>query len=110
MAQRMQVIFEDDLDGSEAQGTVSFGFVGTSYEIDLSKKNAARLARIFEPFIASGRRVSARSSTRSGNPSSRSSGPSWQEVRAWAKTEGIEVASKGRVPAELIVRFQSAGQ
>ena len=34
----------DDLDGGEATETVTFGLDGASYEIDLSKKNAAHSA------------------------------------------------------------------
>lgn len=30
MAQRTQIVFTDDLDGSEATGTVRFGLEGTS--------------------------------------------------------------------------------
>lgn len=101
----MQVIFEDDIDGSDAQGTVSFGFNGVQYEIDLSKKNADKLAEAFRPYLAAARKVT--SSSRSTRRS-RSSGPSPREVRAWAREQGLEVAGKGRVPAELVVRFQAA--
>lgn len=111
MAQHMMVTFEDDLDGSEAQGTVSFGFDGVQYEIDLSQKNADRLAKIFEPFVANARKVSTRAASkpaRRASSSSNGSGPNPKDVRAWAKEQGIEVKDKGRVPAELIVRFQAA--
>jgi nucleoid-associated protein Lsr2 len=30
------------------------------------------------------------------------------EVREWAKAQGIKVKDRGRVPAELVVKFQSA--
>ena len=33
MAQKVQIILEDDLDGGEADETVSFALDGTSYEI-----------------------------------------------------------------------------
>ena len=36
MAQKVQTLFVDDLDGSEAEGTVRFGLDGTEYEIDLN--------------------------------------------------------------------------
>ena len=36
MAQTIQVLLIDDLDGGEAVGTVRFGLDGTEYEIDLS--------------------------------------------------------------------------
>ena len=43
MAQKVQVLLVDDLDGSEATETVSFGLDGVSYEIDLSSGNAGEL-------------------------------------------------------------------
>ena len=43
MAQKVEVLLVDDIDGGEADETVSFSIDGTSYEIDLSKKNAAKL-------------------------------------------------------------------
>ena len=43
MAQKIQTLFVDDLDGSEAEGTVRFGLDGTEYEIDLNAKHAKRL-------------------------------------------------------------------
>ena len=36
MAQQVQTLFVDDLDGSEAEGTARFGLDGTEYEIDLN--------------------------------------------------------------------------
>ena len=42
MAQKIQTLFIDDLDGSEAAGTVRFGLDGTDYEIDLSTAPGTR--------------------------------------------------------------------
>ncbi|TMR20990.1 Lsr2 dimerization domain-containing protein, partial [Actinomadura geliboluensis] len=36
MAQKVQVLLVDDLDGGEADETVAFSIDGASYEIDLS--------------------------------------------------------------------------
>ena len=30
------------------------------------------------------------------------------EIREWAKAQGIEVKDRGRVPAELVVKFKAA--
>jgi hypothetical protein len=106
MAQRTQVVFTDDIDGSEAAGTVRFGLAGTSYEVDLSTKNADKLATILEPYIAAARKTGG--NTRRTARSPRADEPSPQEVRTWARAEGIDVKEKGRVPAELTVRFQAA--
>jgi hypothetical protein len=43
MAQKIQTLFIDDLDGSEAEGTVRFGLDGTDYEIDLNAGHAQAL-------------------------------------------------------------------
>ena len=45
MAQKVQVLLVDDLDGSEATETVTFGLDGVSYEIDLSSGNASKLRK-----------------------------------------------------------------
>ena len=45
MAQKIQTLFIDDLDGSEAAGTVRFGLDGTEYEIDLRPRTATSSAR-----------------------------------------------------------------
>jgi hypothetical protein len=36
------------------------------------------------------------------------SGLNTTEVREWAKAQGIEVKDRGRVPAELVVKFKAA--
>ncbi|HEX2743650.1 MAG TPA: histone-like nucleoid-structuring protein Lsr2, partial [Streptosporangiaceae bacterium] len=43
MAQKIQTLFIDDLDGSTAEGTVRFGLDGTEYEIDLNAGHAKEL-------------------------------------------------------------------
>jgi hypothetical protein len=43
MAQRIQTLFIDDLDGSQAEGTVHFALDGAHYEIDLNAVHAEKL-------------------------------------------------------------------
>ena len=43
MAQKVQTFLIDDLDGSDAEGTVRFGLDGEQYEIDLSNEHAKEL-------------------------------------------------------------------
>ena len=52
MAQKVDVKYVDDLDGSDASGTVAFALDGKSYEIDLSDDNAARLRDSLASFVA----------------------------------------------------------
>ena len=109
MAQKIQTLFVDDLDGSEAEGTVRFGLDGTEYEIDLNAKHAQQLRDALARYVAAGRRAGA--STKRLARSGRKVQPNalnTTEVREWAKAQGIDVKDRGRVPAELIVKFKAA--
>src|SRR5581483_9334532 len=57
VAQKVQTLFIDDLDGSEAAGTVRFGLDGTQYEIDLSSTHTDELHGVLEHYIAHARRA-----------------------------------------------------
>ena len=109
MAQKVQTLFVDDIDGSDAEGTVRFGLDGTDYEIDLNAKNAQALRDALARYVSAGRRVSGgtRRQARGGRKAS-ANGVNTTEVREWAKAQGIEVKDRGRVPAELVVKFKAA--
>ena len=53
MAQRVTVEMTDDIDGTAAAKTIAFRVDGTAYEIDLSKKNAAKMRQAFRAAISS---------------------------------------------------------
>ena len=110
MAQRIQTLFIDDLDGGEAEGTVRFGLDGTDYEIELSTAHAKALRKALEKYVVAGRKVSspARRPGRGSRRSAAGDGPNSSEVREWAKAQGIEVRDRGRVPTELVVKFKAA--
>jgi hypothetical protein len=108
VAQKIQTLFIDDLDGSAAEGTVRFGLDGTEYEIDLNAGHARELRDALARYMDAARRVgSARRPARGGRR-----GPADDlnavEVREWAKAQGIEVKDRGRVPADLVVKFRTA--
>ena len=108
MAQKIQTLFIDDLDGSAAEGTVCFGLDGTEYEIDLNAEHAQALRDALARYVHAARRAGngARRSDRRGRRAA--DGLNSTEVREWAKAQGIEVKDRGRVPAELVVKFKAA--
>jgi Lsr2 len=112
MAQKIQTFFIDDIDGGEAEGTVRFGLDGTDYEIDLSTAHAKALRKALETYIEAGRKVSgpARRPARGSGRRTASDGPNSSDVREWAKSQGIKVNDRGRVPAELVVKFKAAAE
>ena len=109
MAQKIQTLFIDDLDGSEAEGTVRFGLDGTEYEIDLNTEHAQALRDALARYVGAARRPggSARRPARSGRRAP-TGGVDSTQVREWAKAQGIDVKDRGRVPAELVVKFKAA--
>jgi hypothetical protein len=117
MAQQVQVVLVDDLDGGEAEETVSFALDGVSYEIDLNADNAARLREELAPWVGHARRVGGRSGgSRSGGrrsgsrsrASSSSSGVDTADVREWARKNGYKVSERGRISAEVMEAYQAA--
>src|ERR1700737_4284824 len=57
VAQKIQTLFIDDLDGSEAEGTVRFGLDGTEYEIDLNVEHAQALRDALARYVQAARRA-----------------------------------------------------
>jgi hypothetical protein len=108
VAQKIQTLFIDDLDGSAAEGTVRFGLDGTEYEIDLNTTHAPELRDALARYAGAARRVGG-ATWRSVRGARRgaASGLNTTEVREWAKAQGIEVKDRGRVPAELVVKFKA---
>jgi hypothetical protein len=112
MAQKIQTLLIDDLDGGQAEDTVRFGLDGAEYEIDLSAKHAEAMRKALEPYVSAARRAAGSAARRPGRNGRRAAtaGPDSTAVREWAKAQGIEVKDRGRVPAELVVKFKAATQ
>jgi nucleoid-associated protein Lsr2 len=108
VAQKVQTLFVDDIDGSDADGTIRFGLDGTDYEIDLNTENAQALRDALARYISAARRAdSGTRQVRSGRKAP-ANGVNTTAVRVWAKAQGLEVKDRGRVPAELMVKFKAA--
>jgi Lsr2 len=136
MAQQVNVKFVDDLDGSDAAGTVVFGLDGRAYEIDLSDDNAARLRESLASFIAAARKSggSAAGTRRVHKPAPKMTAPKMTApkmtapkmtataglrsqpldreqtaaIRAWARQNGHKVSDRGRIAKTVVDAFQAA--
>jgi hypothetical protein len=108
MVQKFQTLFVDDIDGSEAEGTVRFGLDGTEYEIDLNAAHGNELRRSLEMYISNARKASARRSSRGSGRKAAGSGIDTTAIRAWAKGQGIEIKDRGRVPANIVAQYRGA--
>lgn len=107
MAREIQVRLIDDIDQSSALRTVTFGFDGSNYEIDLSEKNIGRLTDLLSEFIDAGRKASG-----SRKPSGKAVGGSDRErnnaIREWARSAGHAVSDRGRISAEIVQAYNAA--
>lgn len=104
MARKVVTHFIDDLDGSEAEGTVSFALEGVTYEIDLSSKNKDKLRKALQPYIDAGQRTGGRR-VPSGSRGGRND---LAAIRKWAKENGYEVSERGRIPAAVMEAYDAA--
>ena len=109
MAQKVNIVLVDDLDGTEATETVTFGLDGTTYEIDLNDANAAALREAMSGYVGHARKVTGgtRRGRRSGGGSS-STSSNTKDVREWAKSQGMDVSERGRISADVQQAYDAA--
>ncbi len=117
MAQQTTVRFIDDLDGSDASGTVTFGLEGKNYEIDLSDENAAKLRDALAPFVEAARtsggggagrgRGRGQRQATEGKPA-RSNREETAAIREWARAHGHQVNDRGRISKSVVEAYKAA--
>lgn len=115
MAKRVHVVLEDDLDGSQADETVSFGLDGQSYEIDLSGDHARQLRDSLAEFVGHARKSGSNGSARtrqpragSGRSAARIDREQIKAIRDWARRNGREVSDRGRIAAPIVEAYNAA--
>lgn len=108
MAQKVQVILVDDVDGGEATETVSFGLDGVSYEIDLNGANAAQLRESFATWIGHARKVAKSTAPRAARRPSGRGASNANTIREWARENGHNVNDRGRISAEIKAAYEAA--
>ena len=109
MAQKVNVLLVDDLDGqSAASETVRFGLDGRDLELDLSAENAAEMRETLRKYVDAARKTGF---SKQGRASARrtATDADSKAVRAWAAANGREVSSRGRIPAEVVEAYRAAG-
>ena len=108
MAQQIQTLFIDDIDGGAAEGTVRFALDGADYEIDLSGKHSDELHAALWKYVEHARKVGGAARRQGGRGGGRASTVNTGAVRAWARENGHSIKDRGRVPADLVAKYQAA--
>lgn len=104
MARKTQVLLVDDIDGSDATNTVTFGLDGVAYEIDLNDDNAQQLRSTLEKWTALARRTGGRAKRGTGV----GTGSDAAKIRQWAVENGYEVSERGRIRADVREAYAKA--
>lgn len=110
MAQRVNVMLVDDLDGSAAAETVSFGLDGRQYDVDLSTENAAQLRDGLAAFVAVARRGNGRARRRPAGANGVRPGVDRERtaaVREWARANGHAVSDRGRISKTVMEAYDN---
>ena len=106
------VITTDDLDGSSNAQEVTFSYQGQSYSIDLGKKNQAAFEKVLKPYVDAAQKTSGRSgsSAQKGGRRKATAGSKLDlaAIRTWAKANGHEVSTRGRVSNAIIEAYNNA--
>jgi hypothetical protein len=114
MAKRTIHMLIDDIEGGEADETVRFAVDGVQYEIDLSKKNAAKMRNVLARYIEAGSkvgRVAGGGAVRAA--AARERGPARVDreqnraIRDWALGKGMDVSDRGRIKQEIVDRYHA---
>lgn len=117
LARVVMALLVDDADGDEATQTIPFAYRGVEYEIDLSERQITALDAMLAPYLENARPVMAKrtkarrptaKASKSSKPSKSSVPADPSQVRAWAKTQGIAVADRGRVSADVMRQYRDA--
>jgi len=110
VAKRTTVVIQDDLDGTEGASTVKFDLDGKSYEIDLSEKNEKALRKALEKYLDAATPV-ARTPAAAGGRRKYGTGPvrrDTKHIREWLRSQGVEISDRGRIPTDLMQRYEAA--
>jgi Lsr2 len=109
VAQKVSVTFACDYDSKEIPSgehmTRSFSLDGRDYEIDLCEKHSQKFDETMKRFADKARRASARA----GRTKRRTTAHRRRsaEIRAWAKRSGMEVSERGRIPTQVIAKYEA---
>ena len=112
MVQKTQVVLVDDIDGTEAEETVTFALDGVTYEIDLTSAHASELRDALATWIGHARKTTTRSSSgnsaRSGARRGGADRAQLAKIREWAKENGYQISDRGRIPGNVLQAFDSS--
>jgi hypothetical protein len=108
MAQKVNVLLVDDIDGSDADETVSFGLDVTRYEIDLNSDHAQELRGLLARYVKAARKVTGSAGRPARVRRITADDARNKEIRNWARERHLDVNERGRIPADIVAQYEAA--
>jgi hypothetical protein len=110
VAQKVSVTFACDYDSKEIPNgehlTRAFSLDGRDYEIDLCEKHSQKFDEVLRRFADKARRATSRvTRTKRRTTANRQRSA---DIRSWAKDTGITVSDRGRIPAQIIAKYEAS--
>jgi hypothetical protein len=110
VAQKVSVTYACDYDQKEIPSGQHrlrrFSIDGRDYEIDLCLKHSERFDEAVSRFASHARKASGRVlRTKRRTAAHRKHSA---QVRAWATAKGLAVSERGRIPADVVAKYESA--
>lgn len=99
--------------GAETENeTVTFSWLEKSYEVDLCDKHLDALERVIEPIAEVARRtkghlVDTSNKRKRAQSGAVARGLNPSDVRQWANKKNISIPPRGRIPANVLERYQN---
>jgi hypothetical protein len=88
-----------------ADEQLTFGLEGTSYIIDLSTDNAKKLREILDPYVRAATPVIDHTERKNLSPP-QAKRAELEAIREWAENQGTHVNRRGRIPKEIIDKYE----
>lgn len=118
MAERVIHQLTDDISGAdipEGEGeSIEFSVRGVTYRIDLSTTNAAKFDKALKPYVDAATKQGATRRRTAATPNGRArkaaaaSTEKLAAIREWARNNGYEVSTRGRIRADVVEAYNAA--
>ena len=109
MAQKVSVTYACDYDKKEIprgqERTRVFGLDRQDYEIDLCKKHSDKLDEVVGKYLPYARKAAGRAGRRRRRTAAHRQRSA--QIRAWAKSRGLQVSDRGRIPSDVVNKYKT---
>lgn len=110
MAQKLSVTYACDFDQKEIpEGqhvARRFSIDGREFEIDLCEKHSDKFDEAIGRFAVHARKASSRQPRAKRRTAAHRKHSA--EIRAWAQQKGLVVSERGRIPADVVSRYEAS--